>query len=202
MRTGVLITPFFVRHWETEGTIAAGHIGAHVHSDWSWANVEMLAGYVAEGDVRGPDGAALDVDATPVWTTYLTSCMEEGFPALYSRNGWKHELFTGFGPEASDSPVWAWPGVLTNGPDQPVLEDVAPPSWPQWTWRNHPDITLPKASRGSKLPPADCAGIAAGRYTPDYIHPLANAGNYPNWMSALGARPPESWSVTESPFDE
>ena len=76
------------------------------------------------------------------------------------------------------------------------------PAWPQWTWRNHPDIGLPIALRGSKLPPADCAGIAAGRYTPDYIHPFASAGNYPDWMAAVGPRPPESWFVTESPFDE
>ena len=46
LHTGVLITPKFVRHWETEGTIAAGNIGVHTATDWSWANVEMLDGYL------------------------------------------------------------------------------------------------------------------------------------------------------------
>ena len=56
------------------------------------------------------------------------------------------------------------------------------------------------------LPPADCAGIAAGRYTPDHIHPHTIASsNYGSvmdwvsavgdWVSAVGDSPPESWFV-------
>ena len=202
LHTGVLITPLFVRHWETERTIPAGNIGVHAHSDWSWANVEMLDGYLdAVGGVQTSHGDVLE-EAAP-WTVYLTSCLEEGFPAFYSQNGWReYGLFSGFAPEASDSPVWAWPGVLTDGPDQKWPEEFAPPGWPRWTWWNHPDITLPGALRSTKLPPADCAGIAAGRYTPDDMHPLVDAGNYPDWMSTLGPRPPEVWFDTENPFDE
>ena len=202
LHTGVLITPLFVRHWETERTIPAGNIGVHTTNDWSWANVEMLDGYLdAVGGVIDADGNLLE--ETAPWTVYLTSCMEEGFPALYSQNGWgEFGLFAGFAPEASDSPVWAWPGVLSHGPDQKRPHESARPGWPRWTWWNHPDIRLPEALRGSKLPPADCAGIAAGRYTPDFIHPLALAGNYPDWMAAVGDSPPDSWFDTESPFDE
>ena len=195
LHTGVLITPQFVQRWETDRTIPAGHIsGEGVHNDWSWANVEMLLGSV------DPDGAV--VDDTPVWTVYLTSCMEEGFPTFFTRNGWKHELFTGFAPEASDSPVWAWPGVLTYLPAQPTDEERTRVGWPRWTWGNHPDTYLAQPFRASKLPPADCAGIAAGNYTPDYIHPYPGIGNYPVWMSSVGDRPPESWFVKDSPFDE
>ena len=193
LHTGVLITPNFVRHRETDRTIPAGNIGVHTHSDWSWANAEMLAGSV------DTDGVVVDTDP---WTVYLTSCMEEGRPVMFSRDGWgEGGLFTGFAPEASDSPVWAWPGVLTYGPDRNPA-DVGRPSWPRWTWTNHPHIDLPRAIRASKLPPADCAGIAAGRYTPDYIHVGASASDYPVWLSALGPRPPEAWFITESPFDE
>ena len=194
LHAGVLITPLFVRHWETDGTIAAGNIAVHTHNDWSWANVEMLDGSVTA------DGAVYE---TAPWTVYLTSCMEEGFPAFSSQNGWgEGGLFSGFAPEASDVPVWAWPGVLSSGPDRQRPQDSARPGWPRWTWWNHPDISVPEALRGSKLPPADCAGIAAGRYTPDFIHPQPTAGNYPDWMAAVGDSPPEAWFDTESPFDE
>ena len=201
LHTGVLITPLFVRHWETEGTIAAGNIGVHAHNDWSWANVEMLDGYLdAVGGVLDADGNIME--GTAPWTVYLTSCMEEGFPAFFSQNNWgEGGLFSGFAPEASDSPVWAWPGVLTDGPEDKWPEELARPGWPRWTWWNHPDMTMPGSLRGSRLPPADCAGIAAGRYTPDFIHPLALAGNYPDWLAAVGDSPPEGWFDTENPFD-
>ena len=193
LHTGVLITPLFVRHWETDRTIPAGNIGAHTETDWSWANVELLHGSVTA------DGAVYE---TAVWTTYLTSCMEEGFPVFHSQNGWgDFGFFSGFAPEASDVPVWAWPGVLSSGPSQKRLEDLARTDWPRWTWWNHPDTRLSKALRGSKLPPADCAGIAAGRYTPDDMHPVVAEGNYPDWMSTIGDSPPESWFDTENPFD-
>ena len=66
---------------------------------------------------------------------------------------------------------------------------------------NHPDIYLPSLLQGWQPAPADCAGIAAGRYTPDEIHPIVGAGNYPDWMSTVGDSPPEEWFVTEDPFD-
>ena len=122
LHTGMLITPLFVRRWETDRTIPGGHIGsvgggsAGVHNDWSWVYVEMLAGSV------DPDGVV--VDAAP-WTVYVTSCMEEGFPALTINHGWTRYLPTGFVPEASDSPVWAWPGPLSV-PYVKDLEDGMP----------------------------------------------------------------------------
>ena len=197
LHTGVLITPLFVRHWETDRTIPAGHISsAGVHNDWSWANVEMLSGSV------DPDGVVLDdTAAVPAWTVYLTSCMEEGFPTFHSLNGWLFDGFSGFAPEASDAPVWAWPGVLTYGRDK-NRDDLARVGWPRWTWANHPDMDLAEAIFSTPLPAADCAGIAAGNYTPDYIHPYPGIGNYPVWLSAVGDSPPESWFVTDSPFDE
>ena len=191
LHTGVLITPMFVRHWETDRSVVAGNIGVHHPSDWSWANVEMQAG----SDADDAD------DDTPVWTIYLTSCMEPGFPAVFSRQRWGDwGLFAGFAPDASDVPVWAWPGVLSRGRWAPADHERA--DWPRWTWENHPDIRLPGALRASKLPPADCAGIAAGRYTPDYTYPVVGAGNYPDWMAAVGLRPPDTWFRTDSPFDE
>ena len=197
LHTGVLITPLFVQHWETDRTIPAGHISsAGVHNDWLWANVEMLSGSV------DPDGAVLGGAAA--WTVYLTSCMEEGFPTFFSENGWGDDeagLFSGFAPEASDVPVWAWPGHLAHGHDKNP-EDLARVSWPRWTWGNHPATYLSKAIQGSKLPAADCAGIAAGNYTPDYIHPQAGTANYPVWMAAVGHSPPEAWFVKDNPFDE
>ena len=110
-------------------------------------------------------------------------------------------LFAGFAPEASDVPVWAWPGVLTYGPDKGG-DDYARVGWARWTWGNHPDTHLANAPTVFKHPPADCAGIAAGHYTPDYMHPYPDTGNYPDWMSAVGHGPPESWFVTDDPFDE
>ena len=197
LHTGVLITPLFVRRWETDRTIPAGHIGSvgggsvGVHNDWSWVYVEMLDGSV--------DADGVVVDAGP-WAVYLTSCMEEGFPALTMSHGWRRHLPAGFVPEASDSPVWAWPGPLSD-PYVKNREDRARPGWPRWTWQNHPDNSL-DLLRDSKLPPADCAGIAAGRYTPDYIYPAPGTGDYPVWMSAVGPRPPEVWFDTDSPVDE
>ena len=167
--------------------------GVRVHNDWSWSNVEMLSGSV------DPDGTVVD-DVAP-WTVYLTSCMEEGFPTFHSKNNWGGDvygLFGGFAPEASDVPVWAWPGVLLYGPTDRHLARVG---WPRWTWGNHPDMYLAQAATAFKLPAADCAGIAAGHYTPDYMHPYPGVGNYPEWMSAVGHGPPESWLDTDNPFD-
>ena len=192
LHAGVVITPHYVRHRETDRTIPAGHIGVHIGNDWSWANVELLDGSVTA------DGAVYD--AVP-WKVYLTSCMEEGFPVFTSERRWVDSgLFSGFAPEASDVPVWTWPGALSYGPDSGRLGRPRA-SWPRWTWQNHPDIYLPSALRVGKLPPADCAGIAAGRYTPDEIHPIVGAGNYPDWMSTVGDSPPEEWFVTDDPFD-
>ena len=191
LHAGVVITPHYVRHRETDRTIPAGHIGVHIGNDWSWANVELLDGSVTA------DGAVYDA---ATWKVYLTSCMEEGFPVFTSERRWVDSgLFSGFAPEASDVPVWTWPGALSYGPDRGRLGRPRS-SWPRWTWQNHPDIYLPSALRGWKLPPADCAGIAAGRYTPDEIHPFVGAGNYPDWMSTVGDSPPEEWFITEDPF--
>ena len=191
LHTGVVITPQFAQRSETDRTIPAGHIGSvyggsrAVHNDWSWAYVEM------------PEGSP---DAAP-WTVYLTSCLEEGFPALTIENSWlRGGGDTGFVPEASDTPVWAWPGPLSD-PYANNLGYRARAGWPRWTWANHPNNNL-ASLRGNKLPPADCAGIAAGRYTPDYIYPAPGTGDYPDWMPALGPRPPEAWFATENPSDE
>ena len=190
LHTGVVITPQFARRSETDRTIPAGHIGSvygasrAVHNDWSWAYVEMPTG--------SPDAAP--------WTVYLTTCLEEGIPALTTNGGWSQHLPTGFVPEASDTPVWAWPGPLSD-PYTNNLGYRSRADWPRWTWANHPNNNL-ASSQGNKLPPADCAGIAAGRYTPDYIYPAPGTGDYPDWMSALGPRPPEVWFATDRPFDE
>ena len=109
LHVGVVITPLFLRHWETDRTIPAGHIGVHIGNDWSWANVELLDGSVTA------DGAVYDADT---WKVYLTSCMEEGFPVFTSERRWVDAgLFSGWAPEASDVPVWTWPGALSWGPD-------------------------------------------------------------------------------------
>ena len=192
LHAGVVITPHYVRHRETDRTIPAGHISVHTGNDWSWANVELLDGSVTA------DGAVYDTDT---WTVYLTSCMEEGFPVFTSERRWVDAgLFSGFAPEASDVPVWTWPGALSYGPDSGRLGQPRS-DWPRWTWQNHPDIYLRSALRVGKLPPADCAGIAAGRYTPDETHPIVGAGNYPDWMSTVGDSPPKEWFDTDDPFD-
>ena len=191
LHAGLVITPLYVRHWETDRTIPAGHISVHTGSDWSWANVELLDGSVTA------DGAVYEA---VTWKVYLTSCMEEGFPVFTSERRWVDAgLFSGWAPEASDVPVWTWPGALSYGPDSGRLGQPRS-DWPRWTWQNHPDIYLPSAFRVGKLPPADCAGIAAGRYTPDEIHPFVGAGNYPDWMPTVGDRPPEEWFDTDDPF--
>ena len=41
LHNGVTVTPLFVRRGETDRTVTAGHIGARVHNDWSWANVVL-----------------------------------------------------------------------------------------------------------------------------------------------------------------
>ena len=91
--------------------------------------------------------------------------------------------------------------MLTYGRDK-NRDDLARVGWPRWTWANHPDMDLAEAIFSTPLPAADCAGIAAGNYTPDYIHPYPDTSNYPVWMSAIGDSPPESWFVKDSPFDE
>ena len=203
---GVVITPNFVRRWKTGRTIPGGHIGIAagglnlgVHNDWSWAHVERLAGSV------DADGAVVDADP---WTVHLTTCIGEGVPALTEETSWYRPtvlyVSAGFVPEASDVPVWAWPGPLSV-PYVKDLEDRPRAGWPRWTWENHPDTYLPSfwgGYRDGLRPPADCAGIIAGRYTPDYIYPAPGTGDYPVWMSALGPRPPDVWYITESPFDE
>ena len=213
LHTGVLITPVFVRHGETDGTIPAGHIGAHVHNDWSWANVEIANAEMLDSYDLGP----LSSQQQDQWSLHLTSCAaEEGVPALFADNLPETERWDirGFGPEASRVPVWAWPGVLYGQDDYspaPGGDNYrAPDRWPRWTWANHPDSHLPAPSPNLILPPADCEGIAAGRYTPDHIHPhTVTSSHYlsltdwvaavGDWMSAVGDRPPETWESAVSP---
>ena len=180
------------------------HIGARVHNDWSWANVALADPddpWIVDGEIW------LEHDVAAPWMVYRTSCVEEGFPVLFAKHAGRS--IHGFAPEASDVPVWAWPGALDTGRWATVERDLAQQAgWPRWTLRNHPDSHLPKSfgrrSGVPMLPPADCAGIAAGRYTPDHIHPHTIASsNYGSvmdwvsavgdWVSAVGDSPPESW---------
>ena len=138
LRTGVVITPQFAQRSETDRTIPAGHIGSvyggsrAVHNDWSWAYVEMPTG--------SPDAAP--------WTVYLTTCLEEGIPALTTNEqlASQEDLDTGFVPEASDTPVWAWPGPLSD-PHANNLGYRARAGWPRWTWANHPNNNLASLQR-------------------------------------------------------
>ena len=151
LHTGVLITPLFVRHWETEGTIAAGNIGTHTHSDWSWANVEMLDGYVkAEGGIVGSDGVV--IEGSPPWTVYLTSCLEEGFPAFASRDGWGEGACSpGSLPKRPTVPYGHGPGCCPPAPTSSDRKTLPGPAG-----RGGPGRTIPTSPCPTRCGAASC----------------------------------------------
>ena len=81
LHNGVTVTPLFVRRGETDRTVTAGHIGARVHNDWSWANVALADPddpWIVDGEIW------LEHDVAAPWMVYRTSCVEEGFPTLFA----------------------------------------------------------------------------------------------------------------------